>query len=125
MVSAHSHDLREQVVYSYLQGETMRAVTETFKVFLGFIHNITDLYQRYRQVVDPYSTPCCGHHILTAADEDYIHSLTKAWPSTYLNEIQQELDSECGVFILLAMISHTLMLLRAEGLSPDSRGFQE
>lgn len=108
MVGTYSLDLRERIVYSYLQGETMRTVAETFKVSLGFVHHVVDLYMRYEQVADPYSTPRRGRRILTTADEDYIRALIKTQPSIYLDEIQQESDSERGVFVSLATISRTL-----------------
>ena len=112
MVGTYSLDLKERVVYSYLQGETMRIVAETFKVSLGFVHHVVDLYRRYGQVTDPYATPRHGHCIITAADENFIHSLVKARPSIYLDEIQQELDSVCGVFVSLTTISRTLMRMQ-------------
>ena len=108
MVSTYSLDLKERVVYSYLQGETMRTVAETFKVSLGFVHRVVDLYRRYGQVTDPDVTPHRGRCILTAADEEYICSLIRAQPSIYLDEIQQELESTCGVFVSIATISRTL-----------------
>ena len=41
------------------------------------------------------------------------HSLVKAWVSTYLDEIQQELASACGIFASPAIISHTLTRMYA------------
>ena len=96
MVSAYSLDLKERIVYSYLQGETMRMVAETFKVSVGFVHRVVDLYRRYGQVTNPDVTPCRGRHILTTADEDYIRSLVRVWPSIYLDGIQQELHQQHG-----------------------------
>ena len=108
MVSAYSLDLKERIVHFYLQGETMRTVAETFRVSLGFVHHVVDLYRRYGQVTDPYAMPRRGRRILTAADEDHIRSLVRARPSIYLDEIQQELDFACGVSVSLATISRTL-----------------
>ena len=108
MVSSYSLDLKERIVHSYLQGEMMRTVAETFKVSLGFVHRIVDLYRRYGIVTDPYATPRRGRRILTTVDEDHIRSLIRAWPSIYLDKIQQELEATCGVFISLATISCTL-----------------
>jgi len=108
MVSAYSRDLKERIVYSYFQGETMRTVTETFKVSLGFVHRVVDLYRRYGQVTDLDATPRRGHRTLTTTDEECILSLTRAQPSIYLDEIQQELESGCGVFVSIATISRTL-----------------
>ena len=109
MVRAYSLDLKERILRSYLQGEeTMRTVAETFNVSLGFVHHVVDLHRRYGQVTDPYATPRRGRRILTAADEDYIRTLTRARPSIYLDEIQQELEFACGVFVSIATISRAL-----------------
>ena len=108
MVRTYSLDLKERVVHSYLQGDTMRTVADTFKVSLGFVHHVVDLYRRYGQVTDPDATPRRGHRILTTTDEEYILSLLKARPSIYLDEIQRELESACGVFVSIATISRTL-----------------
>ena len=78
MPVSYSPDLRERIIYTYLQGETMRSVAETLKVSLGFVHKVVNLHQRYGQVTDPHATPHRGCHILTAVDKDYIHSLIKA-----------------------------------------------
>ena len=120
MVS-YSLNLRERIVYTYLQGETMRSVAETFKVSLGFVHNVISLHQRYGQVTDPYAVPRCGCNILTTADEDYIRSLIKARPAIYLDEIQQELGSMRGVFVSLAMISRTLARMQISKKSLSRR----
>ena len=45
MVSTYSLDLKERIVHSYLQGETMRSVAETFKVSLGFVHHVVNLHR--------------------------------------------------------------------------------
>lgn len=108
MVRAYSLDLKERIVHSYLQGETMRTVAETFEVSLGFVHRVVNLYRRNGEVTDREATPRRGRRILTATDEDCIRSLIRAQPSIYLDEIQQELQSACGVFVSIATISRTL-----------------
>jgi len=121
MVSAYSLDLKERVVYSYLQGETMRTVAEIYQVSLGFVHRVVDLYRGCGQVVDPYAAPRRGHRILAAEDEDYIRSLIRVQPSIYLDEIQQELQSACGVFVSLATISRTLARMQISKKSLSRR----
>ena len=108
MVGTYSLDLKERVIHSYLQGETMGTVAETSRVSLGFVHHVVDLYQRYGQITDPYATPRHGRHIVTTADEGYICALIRASPSIHLDEIQQELDSAHGVFASFSTISRTL-----------------
>ncbi|KAF9779668.1 Homeodomain-like protein, partial [Thelephora terrestris] len=94
MVAAHSSDLRERIVRCYHQGETMRAVADTFNVSVGFVHHIVDLHRKHGQVTDPYAEPRRGHRILTAEDEDYIRALIETRPSLYLDEIQEGLFAE-------------------------------
>ena len=64
-------------------GGDIRSVAEIFNVSLGFVHNVVNLYQRFGQVTNLHATHCCGHRIITAADKDFIHSLTREWPSIY------------------------------------------
>ena len=66
----------------------MRMVTGTFEVSLGFIHRrSSQIYLRHGQITELYAALCCGCCVPTTTDEDYIHSLIKARPSVYFNEI--------------------------------------
>ena len=124
MVRAYSLDLIERIVHSYLKGETMRSVAETFEVSLGLVHNVVNLHQMHGQVADPFAPPHCGHRILTTVDENYIRSLVKMHPSIYLDEIQQQLGSACGVFVLLAMVSCTLARMQISKKSLSRRAME-
>ena len=108
MVGAYSLDLKERVVRSYLQGETMRSVADTFNVSLGFVHRVVNLHRTFGEVTDPYAIPRRGRRIVTATDEGFIRSLTRTRPSIYLDEIQHELETRHGVFVSIATISRTL-----------------
>lgn len=75
----------------------------------------------YSQVTDPYAQPLYGHTILTLADEEYIRTPTGARPSICLDEIQEELPTECGMYISLAATSQTLTWMNCSKKSLSCR----
>ena len=95
MVATYSTNLRRRVDQNYCEGETMRAVANTFNVSVGFVHHVVDLDRRYGLVMDPYVQPRRGHRAQTFANEDYIQTLIEARPSIYFDEIRDELFTEC------------------------------
>ena len=63
-------------------------------------------------VTDPHATPRRGRRAITAADEGSIHSLTRVQSSIYSDEVQQGLESVCGVFASVVTISRTLVHMK-------------
>ena len=105
-----SKDLKKRVVHLYSQGDvTMCEVAETFDVSLGFIHNIVACHRQFGQVTNLH-TP--GPHgcpqILNAIDTLFIQEVIKANQSIYLDKLQYKLAIAHNVYVLIAMISHTL-----------------
>jgi arginine repressor len=57
-------------------------------------------------------------------NEDYIHTLIKARPSIYLDEIQEELLAKHGVHASLTTISQTLTQMRCSKKSLSQRAME-
>ena len=63
-------------------------------------------------VTDPHAISRYGCHVITAADQDFIRSLTRPQSLIYLDEIQQGLESVCGVFASVVTISRILVHMK-------------
>ena len=72
---------------------------------------ILQLYKSYGKVTDPKTDPHANHtgqkHVLNPNLNDlrYIQSLLEAQPTSYLDEIQENLFQNCEILVLLATLS--------------------
>ena len=58
---------------------------------------------------------------MQVTDEDYIRYLTRRWPPIYLDQIRQELEFACGIFVSITTIFCALVDTRIFK-KPLSRG---
>jgi len=118
-----SKDLKERVVSLYSSGGvSMREVARLLNVSLGLVHNVVSCYQRSGQVTSPRPQLYGRHRVLNDGDLSFIHEVTSAWPSIYLDELQYKLATVRRVQVSLATVSRTLarMGLTRKALSREA-----
>ena len=112
MPAATSTDLRERIIHWFYDLELpVEEVILLSGRSRSTVYAILQLYRRYGEVTNPLANRTGRRRVLDPNDLQYIQGILEAWPTSYLDEIQEKLFQNREILVSLASLSRTLRRL--------------
>jgi transposase len=96
----------------YEQGYSIKKICQLLNIKKTLAYETLKLYQKFGVPYNPHARQqgLCPH-CLTTTDLSFIHALLDPRHTVYLDEIQEQLLSRCGVKVSISTLMHTLRQL--------------
>ena len=106
MPAATPTGLREHIIHWFYHLELLvKEIVILSGRSKSTIYAILQLYESYGEVTDPHANHTGRKRVLDPNDLRYIQSLLEARPTSYLDEIQENLFQNCEILVSLATLS--------------------